>query len=304
MNKEFLISCLNNGMTTREIGKICGKDGRTVSYWVKKYELSDLYHFKKLPSYNLETIDTPEKAYLLGFMLADSSVSNYMVEISVAMCDEDVALFIAKQLETTPRYDYYFDKETRRFPRIRINRKIHDILKYFGGETKKDRHYPRVRSDLERYLILGFFDGDGCITWGRRKDRDRIWQKVSFTSQYKLLSGVQAFLLKNGISSAIKPKSDEKCFVMDFCNKADVLKFLDIIYPDDKFIVLQRKYLKARALRLELEENGESADERQYRAEPAEREGVETSGGVATHLNNHISIQATNVVRDSPNWAP
>ena len=291
-------------MSTREMEKICGKSRSTISYWIDQYGLGDLYNYKKLPPFDIGPIDTPEKAYTLGFMLADCAVSDKQVEVSVAISDKHVAVFISKQLGTQVRYDNTFDKNAHRFPRVRLSRKVNDIKKYFGGEAKPDRHYPRVRNDLERYLILGFFDGDGCITWGHRKDRDRIWQKISFTSHYKLLSGVQAFLLKNGISSAIKPKSDEKCFVMDFSNKNDVLKFLDIIYPDDKFIILQRKYLKARALRLELEENGESAIERQYRAEPAEQEGVETSGGVATYLNNHISIQATNVVRDSPNWAP
>ena len=36
------------------------------------------------------------------------------------------------------------------------------------------------------------------------------------------------------------------------------IKFLDYIYPDDEFVILQRKYLKAQALRLELEEFGEN----------------------------------------------
>ena len=47
------------------------------------------------------------------------------------------------------------------------------------------------------------------------------------------------------------------------------MKFLGYIYQDD-FIVLKRKYLKYKALRLELEENGESRISEQYRAEPTE----------------------------------
>ena len=304
MEKEFLINCLNNGLSTREIEKISGKDHRTISYWIDKYQINDLSTFKKLPPYRINDIDTPEKAYILGFILADAGINDNDVQIAVAMCDAEIAEFIAGQFGSIPRYDYRCNMESRLFPRVRVNRRVVDILKYSGGAAKKDRHFPRIRKDLERYLLLGFFDGDGCMTWGRRKDRNRIWQKVSFTSQLKLLSGVQAFLMKNGISTAIKPKTGCDCFVLDFANKKDVLRFIDIIYPDDKFIVLRRKYLKSMALRLELEENGESVAERQYRAEPAEQEGVETSGGVATRLNNHISIQAINMVRDSPTWAP
>ena len=104
--------------------------------------------------------------------------------------------------------------------------------------------------------MLGFFDGDGCITWGRRKDRNIIWHKVSFTSSYSILYGVQQFLFKLGITTQLKPKQNEDCFVLEFSNKTDVLKFLDYIYPNNEFIILQRKYLKANALRLELEEFG------------------------------------------------
>ena len=123
---------------------------------------------------------------------------------------------------------------------------------------KEERHYPKVKNEFERYLLQGFFEADGCITWGKRKDRNRIWHKVSFTSQLKLLEGVQQMLYKNiGISSVIRPKKNEGCYVIEFSNKEDVLKFINYIYPKDTdFIILQRKYLKANALRLELEEFG------------------------------------------------
>ena len=51
---------------------------------------------------------------------------------------------------------------------------------------------------------------------------------------------------------------EKDCFVIEFANRIDVLKFLNYIYQDD-FVVLKRKYLKYKALRLELEENGEGA---------------------------------------------
>ena len=121
-------------------------------------------------------------------------------------------------------------------------------------------------------MIQGFFDAEGCITWGRRKDKNRIWQKVSFTSQYKMLEGVQQYLLKQlNIATKLKPKSDgSKCFILEFANKNDVLKFCEHIYNNNDMIVLKRKYSKFKALRLELEENGESHDDGQYRAEPTE----------------------------------
>lgn len=263
MDKDFLKKSLSDGMSTRDIAKLVGKERSTVSYWIHKYDLMEYSKFQSHIPYSFEKIDTKEKAYSLGFILGDSSITERMTELSVAIEDNRILEFIANVVQATVHYDYTFEPKTRRFPRARFSKRITDITKFTGGCAKKDRHYPRVRSDLERYLIQGLFDADGCITWGRRKDKNRIWHKIQFASQYKILYGVQQYLLKNlDISTAIHPKGTEQCYVLEFANRTDVLKFCEHIYPDDDFIILTRKYLKYRALRLELEENGEGVIER------------------------------------------
>lgn len=273
LDKKFLENCLEKGMSTRDIEKICDKDHRMISYWINKYNLQNKSKYKKFDSYKFEKIDTKEKAYTLGFILADAGITeDSSVDLAVSLYDKKVLEYIAKIINTNVRYDHRLNKEKRLFPRARVNKKINDILKFTGGRLKADRHYPRVREDLERYLIQGLFDADGCLTWGRRKDKNRIWQKISFCSQFKILQGVQQYLIKAlDISTAIRPKSNENCYVLEFSNKEDVLKFCNHIYPNDEFIILNRKYLTYKALRLELEGNGESnRSDCQYRAEPTE----------------------------------
>lgn len=272
MDKIFLVECLEKGMSTREIEKVCGKNHRTISYWINKYGLQKISNYAKQNNYKFEKIDSKEKAYTLGFILADGSINNSNTEITVSLHDKKIVEFISSVIGGCVRYDHTLDKKARRFPRARLIKKIVDITKFTGGKLKKDRHYPRVRDDLERYLIQGVFDADGCLTWGRRKDKNRIWQKVSFTSQLKILEGVQQYLLKRlNISTVIRPKSKENCFVLDFSNLYDVIKFCEHIYPNEYFIILNRKYFTYKALRLELEENGESNRSGcQYRAEPTE----------------------------------
>lgn len=251
-----------HGYSNRDMADIFNVGKSTVAYQQQKYGLSNLVKYKKNPNFNFNKIDTPEKAYVLGFILADSGIDKkHNVEISVALKDKAVIDFISFVIDSNVFTSTKFNKKLRIFPKARTNKKIKDITKFTGGEAKKDRHYPRVRKDLERYLLLGFFDGDGCITWGRRKDRNRLWHKISFTSSYKMLYGVQQQLLKLGITTTLRQKSNEDCFVLEFSNKKDILTFLDYIYPkNSEFIVLQRKYLKQYALRLELEENGEGSE--------------------------------------------
>ena len=211
---------------------------------------------KRIP-FRFEKIDTKEKAYAIGFISCDSSISNKMVEVSTSKKDKEVVDFISNVVDGNVFVDNTFDKNLRRFPRARLIKKIPDVETFVGGSLKKDRHFPITNKDLQRYVLLGAFDADGCITWGWRKDRNRIWQKISFTTSLKLATGIQQMLLKTlEISTIVKPKKNNKCFVLEFSDKNNVLKFLDYIYQDD-FVVLNRKYLKSKALRLELEENGE-----------------------------------------------
>lgn len=292
MTKEILEKYINDGLTTKEIGEIVGLNKRTVSWWAEKYGLNGNFKYKKNPPFRFEKIDSKEKAYFIGFLACDAYVNDTTksVEVSVMKSDKEVVEYLAKICNANIFYDDYYNEKTRRFPHVSFTKKIPDVSTFIGPSLKPQRHLPIISKDLNRYMLLGAFDADGCITWGRRKDRNRLWQKVSFTSSLKILTCIQNILMKElSIATIIRPKTNEKCFVLEFADKNNVVKFIDYIYQDD-FVVLHRKQLKAKALRLELEENGESLIG-QYRAEPAEQEGVETSGESTMVLNNRTSIQ-------------
>lgn len=266
MNKQQLIQYLDKGMTNREIAKIVGKGKSTVSYWVRQWGLQEHLKYKK-PVYKdkhfFSKINTKEKAYILGFILGDGYLTDEILEVSIALDDKAVLDFIQECLGGNIRTSKVLNKKKKRYPSAHMNigqpTMLKDLKKLFGGYEKEDRNLPIISPNLNRYLLQGFFDAEGCITWGRRKDRNRLWHKFSFTSQLSMLEGVQNILLDYGIATKIRPKSNgDKCFVMENAARDTVVKFLDIIYPDDKFIVLQRKYKKAHALRLELGEFGEA----------------------------------------------
>ena len=134
MDKKFLEECLQNGMSTRDIEKICDKDHRTISYWIKKYNLSNQSKYKKTDNYKFNVIDTPEKAYILGFMLADAGINeNKSVEIAVSINDKIIVEYMADIIGGNVIYDYTYNKRSRRFPRARLQKKITDIFTFTGG---------------------------------------------------------------------------------------------------------------------------------------------------------------------------
>lgn len=263
LTKEILEECLNEGMTNREIANKLGYSRSNIGYFIHKFGLVEKQEKHKLPNYQIESIDTKEKAYILGFICCDGGIDyKNMVELSVEKADREILDYIAPLINGKVFIDDTYDKKTRRFPRARMNKHIPDIKTFIGGPSKPNRHFPITNKELIRYALLGAFDADGCLTWGKRKDKNRIWQKISFTTSLNIATGIQQVLIKElSISTIVRPKTGENCFVIEFSNKDDVLKFLNYIYPDDSFIILNRKYLKAKALRLELGENGEGAIE-------------------------------------------
>lgn len=263
MDKERLIKYLKEGNSYRRIAELTGFSCSTVKYYINKYNLKEYSKNQKRiyrDEYYFNKIDTKEKAYMIGYFLADAYIAEKSVELGCALIDKEILEFICKELTVNGKVneDLILEKETRRFPRARFtlsNKNIRtDLLKHCS--SKEDKRVPIIPKYLERYMVQGFFDGDGCLTWGRRKDRDRIWQKVSFSSSLSLVTSIQKILIKNGISSTIRPKKNENCFVLEFSSRRDVINFLEYIYPDNQFIILHRKYEKANALRLELGEFG------------------------------------------------
>lgn len=303
ISKELLENFLKEGKTTREIGLILGVANTAISRYIRNYNLNNLYSKPKYLPYHLTKIDSKELAYMLGFIIADSSINNEIVEISVAINDSELMDLFSPLLGIKSFEDLTLVKEKRRFPRIRLVRKIVGINKFIGGNKKKDRNVPIIQKDLEVYLIRGIFDADGCITWGYRKDRNRIWHKVSFTSSLGILTSVQKVLYKIGISTIVRPKANEDCYVLEFANKKDILKFYNYLYADDSFIPLKRKFDNYNALRLELGELSENTNCTILScATDLSVESAETTGELNGTLNNQSSTQdSINELRYSPN---
>ena len=304
ISREQLLDFLKQDFSTRKISEITGISKSQVSYLVRKYNLQEYYNKPKYDIFNLDVIDSKELAYMLGFIIADADINNEKVEISIKLQDYELSNLFSSMLDSKNRIDNTCNKEKRRFPRIRIVRKIRGINKFIGGDRKKDRNVPIISKNLEVYMIRGIFDADGCITWGYRKDRNRLWHKISFTSSLGILTSVQKVLYKIGMSTILRPKSNEDCFILEFANKEDIIKFYNYLYSDTYFIPLKRKFDKYNALRLELGEFRETTNSTTLSsATDHSVECAETTGELNGTLNNQNSTQDSkrNELRYSPN---
>lgn len=287
MDKIKLKNNLEEGLSYRQIAELEKCSPKKIEYWVnvhnlKFYSKNNREYQKHVEHDFFKKIDTPEKAYIAGFILGYGDINDrFDVNLGVALGDIEILRKIANELpwDINISVDKTFDKKARRYPRAWVclrSRKIgKDLTKHLGSRLTSERRTPIIQKKLEPYLVSGFFDADGCITWGYRKDRNRLWHKISFTASISTLIGIQNILLKNGISSAIKPKKNENVHIIEFSNKGDIIKTYNLLKIDG--IRLNRKMEKFDQLiniidvplRSESDEFGENSLNRKNNTEPS-----------------------------------
>jgi predicted RNA-binding Zn-ribbon protein involved in translation (DUF1610 family) len=215
--------------------------------------------------YNNEfrVIDTQEKAYFLGFMYGDGTISSlhnkfgkitYSTRISVQI--GDISL-INKLKEVfgflnIGKFDYskYNENSVEQVYVRSSSKKLHDDLMLNGlyprksYENKDKLKLPDIDDELMSHFIRGFFDADGSVyTQASRKNLIRI----EFTSVSKsFINQLNNYLIKNHINSwriREKPpigKSKQICFTIEFIKTSEVLKLIEFMYKDAN-IKLERK---------------------------------------------------------------
>ena len=95
LTKEILEECLNQGMTNRQIADKLGYSRSNIGHFIHKFGIVEKQEKHKMPNYKIESIDTIEKAYILGFICCDAGIDNRnMVELSVEKSDKEILDYI------------------------------------------------------------------------------------------------------------------------------------------------------------------------------------------------------------------
>lgn len=192
--------------------------------------------------YIFDDIDTEEKAYWLGFLYADGSVSSKENKIELGLCEKDLnhmekfRNFIGldnkiSYREKTKSYRYCFrDTEFK------------DILIEKGCIPNKSLKllFPtedQVPTYLIRHFIRGYFDGDGYFTNTENS------LSLGFIGTYDFLKElIECF--PDGVNKKLKihdvhRENGAKRYLLS--GKKDIELLLDYMYVDAK-IYLDRKY--------------------------------------------------------------
>jgi len=213
-----------------------------------------------------DTINTERKAYWLGFISADGSVTNsnkktksMRLRININIKDEYLLKEFKKDIEAhSTKLRYYTSKVTgiSDSPQVSItlnSNKLCDSLAQYEVKPRKTYSisFPNIDDKMLPHFFRGFFDGDGYMNYYPQKQYPnsiRFAFEIAGASE-KMANGIQDYLSKNNITSQIyirKPKTNG-VFIrkVDLYrnmtgSKSSVLKIIKLMY-ENATIYMERK---------------------------------------------------------------
>lgn len=126
-----------------------------------------------------DIIDTEEKAYFLGLIYADGSMSYRKTKLAtgysmtLALQEEDGYMVVALRDALYPNHDIPV-RESRNQVRLDVSSKrLFSALNALGCTPKKSLtlQFPTIEQvprNLVRHFVRGYFDGDGSISWNTK----------------------------------------------------------------------------------------------------------------------------------------
>lgn len=248
-----MIELYNSGKSFREISELLSVP--TTSVWRKIKDVVEIkkhiYYGEKLRKYPInenffELIDTKDKAYILGILLADGHRCKNVKQIRLKLQEQDKE--ILDKIKLVLDYDKPLNFEKRSNPNhqntyslIICNSNICDDLEKYGIVKNKtfDITIPNINDEYFIDLFRGYFDGDGWITFGVKNKSCAIgiigeYNFINFIKEkIKELYNIESYF-------AIDKRTDNRIISLRIRKKEDIHNLYELMYKDTK-LFLNRK---------------------------------------------------------------
>ncbi|MCK5019334.1 MAG: hypothetical protein KAS32_19900 [Candidatus Peribacteraceae bacterium] len=248
-----VLDCWNEGLDAYDILEIYPelKVKKQVYRILVKYGVKNGDRFGRLRNHDyFNEMDTKEKAYFLGLLIADGNVAKGNNRISISLLDEDRDV-IEKFKEEIGSTNNLVTHCNNKNPQTKLrfsSGPMRMALAKYGVVPRKSKitFFPKLEK-FNSHLVRGIFDGDGHYGSSRRWGPNR--RIVGFTGSEDLITQLRDFLAERIDTQLCKITNSKNCFRIQYTNKYSVLKFIDYIYQDiEPGIFLERKYEKVKHL--------------------------------------------------------
>lgn len=265
-DKERIINTIielhNKGFSQVEIAKALNVSRGTILRWNKELKFfiprnsGEAGKIKsKIYPYNenyFSTINTPNKAYLLGYILGDGTIVDRVKSKRLVLClaetDKQLLYDIAEELNMPTAVKFRKAKSLKEQDKYALpinSTKMCDDLIRLGikaQKTGKEEWIELGDQTLQWAFLRGFFDADGHIRVYNRNGYRKT--RFGFTGSKCMMQSILQFLKTNGIGKNVNSISAKQgCYDLYISSLADVQHIFNKLYNSGT-IKLQRKYDK------------------------------------------------------------
>jgi len=239
---EEIASALNIPLT--QVWRVLNKSGHITTktsfdyrYKIKKYNTDES---------QFNTIDTPNKAYFLGFLYADGNAHSKFYHIKLKLQEKDNQILEDIKNRFGLEQKILNSKTTN--PNAQNQRALiicnkviyYDFIKHGIRPNKTFKlSFPWfLDKKLYSHFVRGYFDGDGCISF----DEKRRSSTMSICGTNEMCSELK-IILKESIGVDSQVSQDRNIFRVRIRRYSDVQRFRNWIYKDSD-LKLNRKFEK------------------------------------------------------------
>lgn len=237
------------GFSTTEISKMLHLGKSSVAYALHSLnvDLSNEYDYRQyiVDDNFFNLIDTEEKAYIVGFIMADGYVSESTNQISITLKHTDE--YILKQMLIAMNSNVAIQHVTNSLGQVysRINicskQMVSDLVNMGLVQNKSLilKSPPNIPDHLYHHLVRGYFDGDGSIWF----DNTTKNYHINFVGTEDVLTAFREKMNWNNLTIRNACKNQQITKRMDYSGNISVSNKLEKLYKNAT-IYLTRKHEK------------------------------------------------------------
>ena len=257
--KEMIKALYENHVSTVKIGQLYGVWNKSIAAVLDEYGIernqNEMVRRYNVDQHYFDVIDTPNKAYVLGFLSADGCnfPSKCTISMSLEECDREVLEAIREDMKNEHPLEYidYSNKHDfgytykNQYRMLIFSKHMCNQLTDKGVVPNKSlqlKFSSKVKPEFYSHYVRGVFDGDGSI--GVKSLESYTGSiSISLTSTFDFCNSLALILDGLGVDYIIGEASNHNGITAAlYISKAKSKKvFLDWIYKDAE-LFLERKH--------------------------------------------------------------
>ena len=189
------------------------------------------------------SIDSGDKAYILGFIYADGSINKNYLSIGLSDKDIEILEYFKKCLGYNGKIYKRVSDKGLGYGTLTISSKIltNKLIDFgiIGNKTYLSKTLPKYPKEYEKDFLRGFFDGDGSI-YCNKLGKDFT---VNFSGNLNILSEIKNILSDYNISSCNirhRHETNESC-LLDIKGNLNIEKIYLLFYNTESFYLKRKK---------------------------------------------------------------